>query len=37
MLKNDKSLKIGFYHAILPLSLAICLRAEGGGEFLLDS
>ena len=28
--KIDKSLKIGFYYAILSLGLAICLKIKGG-------
>lgn len=32
----DKSLKIGFYHTVLPLCLAISLSVKGGGELLLN-
>ena len=36
LLEVDKGLEVGFYRTILPLSLAVCLRVEGGGESLLD-
>ena len=31
----DKSLKVGFYYAILPYSLAIHLQVYDAGEFLI--
>ena len=37
LLKVDKDLEVGFHHIILPLILAVRLRMEGGGEFLLDA
>ena len=37
LLKVDKSLKIGFYYTILPLSLAVCLQVKSAEEFLLDA
>ena len=37
LLKVDKNLEIGFYCTILPLSLAVHLWVEGGGESLLDA
>ena len=37
LLKVNKSLEIGFYRTILPLSLAIYLRVEGGRESPLDA
>ena len=33
----DKNPKVGFYCAILPLSLAVCLQVESVGESLLDA
>ena len=32
----NKGSKVGFYHIILPLSLAAYLRVEGSGKFLLN-
>ena len=29
LFKVDKSLKVGFHYAVLPLNLAICLKMEG--------
>ena len=37
LLKVDEGLEVGFYHTILPLSLAVRLRVEGGEESLLDA
>ena len=37
LLEIDKGLEIGFYCTILPLSLAVCLQVEGGGESPLDA
>ena len=37
LLKIDKSLEVGFYCTILPLSLAVYLRVEDGGKYLLDA
>ena len=36
LLKVDKSLKVGFYYIILPLSLVVHLQVEDGNESLLD-
>ena len=36
LLKVDKGSEVGFHYTILSLSLAIRLRVEGNGEFLLD-
>ena len=36
LLEVDKSLEIGFYYTILPLSLTVRLRVKGGREFLLN-
>lgn len=32
----NKYTKISFYYAILPLSLAVCLRVKSSEEFLLN-
>ena len=37
LLEFDKGLEVGFHRTILPLSLAVRLRVEGGGEFPLDA
>ena len=37
LLKVDKTSEVGFHRTILPLSLAVCLRVEGGGDFPLDA
>ena len=37
LLEVDKNLEVGFYCTILPFSLAVRLRVEGGGESLLDA
>ena len=37
LLKVDKGLEISFYYIILPLSLAVRLEVESGGESLLDA
>ena len=37
LLEVDKGLEVGFHCTILPLSLAIRLRVEGGGKSLLDT
>ena len=37
MLKVDKGSEVSFHRTILPLSLAVCLRVEGGGESPLDA
>ena len=37
LFKIDEGQKVGFYCAILPLNLAVCLRVEDGREFLLDT
>ena len=37
LLEVDKSLEVGFHCTILPLSLAVRLRVEGGGESPLDA
>ena len=36
LLKVDKSLKVGFYYTIIPLSLVVSLRVEGNRESPLD-
>ena len=36
LFKIDKSLKIGFHYTILPFSMTVYLKVEGGGEFLLN-
>ena len=36
LLEVDEGSEIGFYHTILPLSLAVRLLVEGGGESPLD-
>ena len=30
LLEVDKGLEVGFYHAVLPLGLTVCLRVEYG-------
>ena len=37
LLKVDKGLEIGFHRTILPLSLAVRLQMEDGGESPLDA
>ena len=37
LLRVDKGLEVNFYCTILLLSLAVCLRVEGGKEFSLDA
>ena len=37
LLKVDKSLEVGFYCAILPFDLTVCLWVKGGGESLHDA
>ena len=37
LLEVDKSSEVGFHPTILPLSLAVRLRMEGGRESLLDA
>ena len=37
LLEVDKGSEVGFYRTILPLSLVVCLRVEGGGKSLLDA
>ena len=35
LLEVDKNLEVGFYYALLPFDLTVCLWVEGSGEFLL--
>ena len=37
LFKVDKDSEVGFHCIILPLSLAVYLRVEGGGESLLNA
>ena len=37
LLKVDEGSEVGFHRTILPLSLAVRLRVEGGGESPLDA
>ena len=37
LLKVDKGSEVGFHRTILSLSLAVCLRVEGGRESPLDA
>ena len=37
LLEVDKGLEISFHRTILPLSLAVHLRVEGGREFSLNA
>ena len=37
LLEDDKSLEVSFHCTILHLSLAVCLRVEGGRESPLDA
>ena len=37
LLEVDEDLEVGFHRTILPLSLAVCLRVESGGESPLDA
>ena len=36
LLEVDKGFEVGFYHTILPLNLAVCLRVEDSRESPLD-
>ena len=37
LLEVDEGSEVGFHRTILPLSLAVRLQVEGGGESLLDA